>query len=509
MAEFDPFGGYSPQGKEKPKSIIKLDKKTIDLIKKVIILLVVFGVIGGAIFYFFFNNKVITFSVKDTEGNKLNSAKITITQHKQNKSTTYSPGDEIKLNKAKKYRYSITLEDYKPIINEKLNPKEINDTVSSKLEKEIKLSITAFNCPNEVFIGQTVKCELQLNNISVNEDYNLENIIFRKEGGIEKLRGWDDLNDDALRFVNGFNEEIPKSKTIAHKTKDTVFVLFKVPESSKSGTTQTITARIKYTENKNTASLKISKAPNITFSSEISKALTLESGNEVTKIYTIDNSKNKTDLSGLEIKIDANYEPQNSDVNYNFNIDEIITTDHTSLSVNASDRLQGTIQIRLPYNLRAGKITGDLILNSPIFSEPQKVQFIINIKEPANNFEIKLTKNAETLKYDANTNSTTIKQVTLNLDNKNKIPVRINSIFVENSTGTTDCNNWITLPTEYTGYNIQPNNNPAPIILLQGSNLESLTTVTGLKICNINVDYKHPYLEEDIIIKNKIQISVE
>lgn len=507
MADFDPFGGYSPQGKEKPKSIIKLDKKTIGLIKKVVILLVVLGVIGGAIFYFFFNNTVIEFSVKDTEGNRLSSSKITITQHKQNKSTTYSPGNEIKLNKIKKYRYSITREGYDGKTGD-LNPKELKGTITVVLEKKINLEIRAFNCPDEVFVGQTVKCELQLNNINVNEDYNLENIIFRNSNNT-KLSGWDDLNDDALRFVNGFNEDIPKSKTIAHKTRDTVFILFKVPESSKVGTTQKIMARVKYTDENKIADLKISQTPNVDFSSELSKALTIESGNEITKIYTVDNSKNKSDLSDLELEIDANYEPQNSNIKPNINIDEIIITEHTSLSVNASSRLQGQIKIRIPNNLRAGKITGILALKSPIFSEPKNIQFIINVKEPENKFEIKLTKNTETLKYDANTNTTTVKQVTLNLDNKNKIPVRINSIFIENSTGTTDCNNWITIPSEYEGYEIQPNYNPAPIILLQGKNLGSLTTVKGLKICNINVDYKHPYLEEDIIIKNGIQISVE
>lgn len=509
MPEFDPFGGYSSQENEKPKSNFKLDEKTIGLIKKVIILIVVLGVIGGAIYYFFFNNVIINFSVKDTEGKALNSVDIKITPEKQNKSITYSPGDEIKLNKNKKYKYSIELKDYRTITGQ-LVPKDLVAAPDRTiiLEKNIRLDVLSFNCPTEVFIGQTVKCELQLNNISENEDYNLENIIFR-DGNNKPLDKWSDLNDESLRFVDGFDVEIPNTKTIAHKTKDTVFILFSVPTTITKPQTQKIMARIKYTDNNATQELKISHAPTIGFTSELSSALTLESGNEVIKTYTIDNSKNKTDLSGLELEIDANYEPTNGEPDFNFNIDEIIVTDHTSLSVNASSRSQGQITIKLPNNLRAGKITGILALNSAIFSEPKKITFTINVKEPENKFGVSLNKNSETLDYDANTNITTVKQVTLNLDNKNKIPVHINSIYIENSTGTIDCNHWIVIPTEYNGYDIQSNYNPAPIILLQGLDLSSLTTITGLKICNINVDYKHPYLDENIIIKNKIQISVD
>ncbi len=504
MSEFDPFGGYSPQGNEKPKSNFKLDKKTMELIKKVIILLVVFGIIGGTIYYFFFNNITIYFSVIDTEGKNLNSTEIKISTGEQNKSVIYSPGEDIKLNKNKKYKYSINLKGYKSI-NGQLIPKDIENTnITIKLEKNIRLDVLSFICPPEIFTGQIVKCELQLNNISENEDYNLENLIFE----YNQQNKWKDLNDETLRFVDGFNQDIPISKTIGRKTKDTVFVLFKVPENFSVGTTQKIMARVKYTDNKKSCDIKISQAPNIIFSSELSGSLTLESGNEITKIYTIDNTKNKADISGLELKIDANYEPSTSEPPSNININDIFITDYTSLSVNASSRSVGQISIKLPANLRAGKINGTLTLNSPIFSEPKKVSFIINVKEPENKFTISLTKNTETLTYDANKNITTIKQVTLNLDNKNKIPVHINSIYIENSTGTTDCNHWIVLPVEYNGYDIQPNNNPAPIILLQGSNLGSLTTVTGLKICNINVDYKHPYLDENIVIKNKIQISV-
>lgn len=507
MSEYDPFGGRFPQDSEKPKSNFKLDEKTIGLIKKVIILVVVLGVIGGAIYFFFFNNIIINFSVKDTEGKALNSANIKITPEKQNKSIQYSPGDEIKLNKNKNYKYAIELKGYKTI-NGQLAPKDIVEPNQAiKLEKDIRLDVLSFICPTDVFIGQTVKCELQLNNISENEDYNLENLIFRDDKD-KPLKNWADLNDEFLRFVDGFDAEVPSTKIITHKTKDTVFILFSVPESIKRGTTQKIMARIKYTDNNAIQEIKISQAPNIGFTSELSSALNLESGNEIIKTYTIDNSKNKTDLSGLELEIDANYEPTTGELDSNFDIAEIIVPDYTTLNVNASSRSQGQITIKLPNNLRAGKITGILALNSTIFSEPKKITFTINIKEPENKFNISLNKSTETLDYDANTNITTIKQITLNLDNKNKIPVHINSIYIENSTGTTDCNHWIVLPTEYNGYDIQSNYNPAPIILLQGSDLGSLTTITGLKICNINVDYRHPYLDENIIIKNKIQISV-
>ena len=198
----------------------------MELIKKIIILIVVLGVVGAIVYYFFFNNITIYFSVIDTEGKNLNSAEIKISTGEQNKSVIYSPGDDIKLNKNKKYKYSINLKGYKSI-NGQLIPKDIENTnITIKLEKNIRLDVLSFICPPEIFTGQTVKCELQLNNISENEDYNLENLIFE----YNQQNKWIDLNDDSLRFVDGFNQDIPISKTIGRKTKDTVFVLFRLPK---------------------------------------------------------------------------------------------------------------------------------------------------------------------------------------------------------------------------------------------------------------------------------------
>ena len=504
MSEYDPFGGRFPQDSEKPKSNFKIDEKTVALIKKVIIFIVVLGVVGGFVYYFFFNNLIINFDVKDTEGKILNSAKIKITPENSNKFAIYYPGEDIKLNKTKTYKYAIEYLDYAKKSGI-LDPKAIETTITIKLEKEIKLDITSFNCPSPVFIGQKVKCELQLENQSPNEDYNLENIIFRN--GLNGPMTWPDLNNEVLVFKDGFGTDLTKTKVIPRKTKDTIFVYFTVPTTI-TAKNQKIMARVKYTDNNKIQDLNIALAPNIGFSSQLSGPITLESGTEVTKTYTIDNSKNKTEISDLKLTIDANYVPTDSGVVYDFGVNEIIESDYYNISVDASKNVQGLITINLPPNLRAGKIIGVLSLNSEIFTEPKETSFTITVTEPENKFEISLNKNTETLDYNADTKTTNTKQVTLNLNNKNKIPVRVNSITIENSTGTTDCNHWIILPAEYNNYDIQSNYNPAPTILLQGSDLSSLTTVTGLKICNINVDYKHPFTDENIIIRNKIQISV-
>lgn len=507
MAEYDPFGGRFPQDSEKPKSNFKLDEKTIGLIKKIIVMIIILGIVGVIVYFLFFNYLKINFSVNDTEGRALNAAKITITTGK-NKSVNYSPGDDIKLNKSKTYKYAIEYTGHTKKSGT-LDPKDLEPgkNIPIKLEKEIKLDIVAFNCPSPVFIGQKVKCELQLENQSPNEDYNLENIIFR-DGSNMQLKDWADLNDNALVFKDGFETELPKTKVIPHKTKDTIFIIFTVPTTITKATTQKIMARIKYTDNNKIEDLNILSAPNIGFASQLSSSITLESGTEVTKTYTIDNSKNKSDLSDLILTIDANYVPTDPGFVFDFDVNEVISPDYYILNADASKNSQGLISIKIPSNLRAGKINGRLSLNSDIFSEPKEVSFTITVTEPENKFEISLNKNTETLDYNVNTNTTNTKQITLSLNNKNKIPVHINSIYIENSTGTIDCNHWIVLPSEYNDYDIQSNYNPVPTILLQGLNLTSLTTITGLKICNINVDYIHPYTDENIIIRNKIQISV-
>lgn len=510
MSEYDPFGGGSySRDSEKPKSSFSLDEKTIGIIKKVITFIIILGIIGIIVYFLFFNTVNVSFNVVNTESNKtLSSAKIEIKAVKSTKKIIIAPNETIKLNKSKTYNYTITATDYLQKKGE-IIPKDLFPDYEFKviLEKDIRLNIKNFNCPSPVFIGQKVKCELQLENISTNEDYNVDNIVFRNKDNNSLT--WPDFNNNTYVFVNSFGEELSATeKRINRLTNDTIFVSFSIPTTITKPTSLKIMARTQYTDNNKTTDLNISLAPNITFTSQLSSAFSLESGAEITKTYTIDNSKNNAPLSDLELKIDANYLPTDTNFSVDFDVNNIFRLDNYNLSADAKQKPVGIISIVLPSNLRAGKIVGVLSLNSNVFEKPKDVPFTINITEPENKFTISLSKASETLNYDVNTKITNTKTITLNLDNKNKIPVHINQIFVENSTGTTDCNNWIEVPTSFNNYDIQANDAPGPVIILTGHDLNTITVVTGLKICNIVINYVHPYTIEEIIIKKPIQISV-
>ncbi|MFA5745971.1 MAG: hypothetical protein WCX82_03660 [archaeon] len=498
MPDFDPFGGG---GNYENKSVKKDNTNLMEMIKKIIIIVIVLAVIGGLIYFLFFNTTEISFTVKNTEKKNV-IAQINITEVGKTKTTTISSDETIKLNKSKNYTYKITAKDYAPIKSTSINFED--PEISVILTKDIKLNITTFTCPTTVYLGQTIKCELQLKNVSGSQDYNVDNLIF--EGDIIS---WPDFANKTYSFVDISNEPLSGArKRITAQETITTFISFTIPTDKKYLKNQKIIARVEYTNNKKDTNFLVAETPIITFSSTISSTTEMTSGTEISKTYTIDNSKNKTDLSDLKISIDANYIPT-VDANYSFDTNQIFKLNSQYLSVDPSDKTQGTITIQIPNNLKSGKIVGKLYLDSPMFAEPKEISFTINIKEPNNDFIITLSKQTETINYDANLGNTTIKTIDLKLDNKNLVPVHIDNITIENSTGTTDCNNWIIIPTIYNNYNIQPKDNQTAIIQLKGIDLTGLTSVTGTKICALKIKYAHPFTEETITVLRNIIINVE
>lgn len=507
MANYDPFSGGSDfsREEEKPKGqALKLSPNMMSLIKKIIILIIVLGVIGIVVYFLFFNTVTIEFNVKDIYGKSI-PTEIKIIPENSKKTITVSSGDSVKLNKSKEYTYTITKTGYETLRTQQLSLEE--EEINIVLSKDIRLEVTAFTCPTTVFTGQIVKCQIDLKNLSPNEDYNSDFLEFFGAN----ISNWPDFNNQTYVFVDNYGEELPISRQITmRKMENTFFVSFNIPANDKlANTTKKISLRVKGTDKNKTAELNIQKAPDIKFTSALSSAFAMKSGDEITKAYKIDNTKNKIELSDLELSITANYVPEDSSVDINiFDIEEIFTLNHSVISVNSNDDYEDIITIDLPGNLRRGKINGALSLNSPMFVNSKDINFTITVEEPLNNFEISINKNSETLTYDVNTHTTNSKSITLNLNNKNKIPVHINNIFINNSTNTTDCNSWFTLPTGYNDQDIPANENPAIPIVISGSDLGTLTNITGTKYCTLKVEYIHPFTLETITVPKEIQISV-
>ena len=506
MANYDPFSGGSnfSRDEEKPKKqAFKLSPNVMGLIKKIIIMIIVLGVIGIVIYFLFFNTVNIEINVKDIYKNNINT-KIAIEPVGSDKTININSGETVKLNKSKEYTYTITKTGY---VTKRLQPISLEEeTITITLSKDIRLEIKEFTCPTEVFTGQKIKCQIGLNNISPNEDYNIDLLEFYGD-----VSTWPDFNNNTYAFVDSFGEALPLARQkIAHRTEDIIFVSFNIPADDKlANKKKQINLRIKETDKNMTAELNILKAPDIKFTSAISSAFTMKSGERVTKNYKIDNTKNKTSVSELELTIDANYFPEDLSVDTNiFNIEQIFNIDYSQISVNSSSTYEGIITINLPSNLRKGNISGVLSLNSQMFVESKDINFTITVEEPPNLFEVSISKNNETLIYDANTQTTSSKSITLNLNNKNKVPVHINKIYIENSTNTTDCNHWFALPTGYNDQEIPANENPAPPIVIVGSNLGLLTTITGTRYCTLKVEYMHPFTLETIMVPKEIQINV-
>ncbi len=501
MADFDPFSGghdFYKDSEEKTKKPSNI--KTTELIKKTITTVIILGIVAIVVYFLFFNTRDISFDVTDREGRKI-STQIEIRETKGTKSLRISSNESIKLNKSKKYTYSVNASGYSAI---KAVPIDFdNPEIKIVLMKNIALAINSITCPAQVFLGQNAKCELQLQNNSPSQDYNLDNLTFEAD-----VKDWPDIKHKTFVYVDSFREELTNDRKIILAGRNTsVFVTFDVPTDKKYLGNKKIRARVIYTDVNKDTNFNILETPTINFTSDISSRSKMISGETISKKYTIDNTKNKTDISDLELSIVADYQPNDSNITFNFNSDKVFELDYIFITVNKSSTKTGLITIKLPNNIRAGKIEGKLSLNSSMFPKAKDINFSITVEEPPNLFEINLSKSSENLTYDSNTNSTNTKTVDVVFNNKNKVVVNINDVSVKNSTGTTDCNNWVVVPTLYNNYPLQPNEIQSAPIILKGNNL-SATTATTPRFCAIKVEYVHPFTQETITILKSLTINV-
>ncbi len=484
MPDFDPF---SEKEKFKPATAQSKSKDSKKLIFKIIMIIAVLALVGLAVYYLFFNTVEIEFTVKNTE-NQFVDATIKLTKEGSDKEITVNPGDVIKLKKGGNYRYKVSAKDYSSKVNQTLDSSK-DDIVNVVLDKDIKLSIVSFTCPEKVYLGQTVSCEITAENTSSSEDYNTDYFVF------SGLDDFDDFKNKTYKFVDQYGEELsPTRKTIYPARSTSVLVSFRVPNDKKHLGTKNLSIRVKYKSTKEESGFEVVNAPVINFSSEIANAGKMVSGEEKRFKYVVDNTKNNTSVSDLQLYIDANYI---TDIDYNLDLQNVIKTDKLTVWVDAKDRTEGQITVKLPADARAGRIEGNLVLSGVVLPEPKTLHFTISIEEPENKFLLSLSKTAETLSYDSNTGSTDEKLVTIKVDNQNAIKVRINSIAIVDLMDN-NCINWIAVTNAYDNYDIQPKDETDIPVIIKGKSLSGLSVVTGTKLCAIKVSYQNPFTEANI-----------
>lgn len=494
MAGYDPFsgGGYQKETYSKPKN-----NKLQPLITKVIVIVAILGIVGYGVYYLFFNNVIVSFNIKDTEGKAID-ASIKITKVGDTKSQTIYSGEEIKLKKNSNYTYNITVQDYKPHTRQKIETQEDNE-ITVVLEKNLKFAVKNILCPETVYLGQRVVCEINVENTSTNETYDVDSLVFLG------LNTFEDFKNKTYKFVNIDGEEISTArKTILPTTNTTFLLSFVVSSDKKEIGKKTLEARIKYTLGKKTASFNIVEAPNITFSSDISSAKNMVSGEEKKYTYTIDNSKGSTSVNNMIFSIDAEYI---NNYDQEINIDEIISKDNRNIEIEPKSKKTGQITIKLPVNIREGKIQGNLLLEASAFPESKKIPFTIDISEPEIKFNISLNKNSESLTYDEETQTTNEKIIILKLENQNAVNVKLIKIEILDHRNDS-CLNWLSATSIYDNNDIRSKDKAEIPIEIKGKELLEIENVIGTKLCAIKVIYENPFTEESIEKINNITISV-
>ena len=486
MPDFDPFSGgpnFSPvySAKKKPKQ-----KET-----KKIITLLIFVAIGFLIYwYFFLNVASISFSVNDTEGRAVNNAALRFSKEPSlSKPIDLEIGEEIKLRKGT-YYYRISATDYIQTDIKEIKLSEDN-TITEELEKNISLIINSFTCPENVYAGQSITCQINLENKNSFENYDLNYLVF---GG--DASSWSNFKDKTYTYVDYLGDPIPESqKQLAPQRSGVFYIRFTVPVDEKVNSTQKLSVRVKY-RSKDTrtanalASLKIVEEPNISISG-LSVSEQLTSGDTKNINYKIDNKKNNVDISQISVSYEINA-IKNTDANTWFYFDPLYFTIPKKTSAN------GLIRITVPTTAKTEEITGRIILNSDSFREPKIFNINLNIKEPENKFSVTLSKTSVSLNYDSNSNESSQELLNIKLDNKNKVPVYVEELVLENSTGTIDCNNWVELPPNFNDTSIIGNNFVEAPAIIKGKEIIDDPSGT-IKVCTIKVRYKNPFGTQEIL----------
>jgi len=498
MSSFDPFGGGSGDRDRDDRdspfnySGSKTQNKNSKLIKNTITWLIVIGIICTIVYFLFFNNAVVTFDVKNTEGDAI-SANILISKDESmlgNLEKTLS-NEGIKLKKGT-YWYSAQNKDY----SSKKGTFTLKSDVTQPiiLEKNIKLKVTDVTAPLQVFAGQELQLNVSLENTSPTTDYNLDNLKFE---GIIK-----DINDFKIVDIDNIEQDKSLFK-ISAQTKQNVIFSFRLPKTTKVADKQSLGVSIKYKLDKKTTTTNVLKEPELTVTLASMKT-TLTSGDTKNFICKINNSKNNIIINDITYSIDVN-SINNGDVTNWFNIPANQTM------VNKKETKEELINITVPTSAKADTITGTLFVKSSSFTKDQNFPIEIEIKEPQIKFIGALSKETVNLVYDENLNTTTEEYLNLKLTNNNPINIEVVGIAIENGGDKNDCNNFIYVANIYKTMKILAGSDQTALInvkiidLLQGP-----AAINTSRACVLNITYKHPYRDDEYLdIKKNITIYVK
>ncbi len=484
MSNYDPFGGGNKSEKYNSydnysESSNNNSKKTKSLITWLIIL----AIIGGIIYYFFFNNATATFNVKNTEGKSI-SANIVISKSEDmiGKTEKITSTDSITLKKGK-YYYSVQNKDYSSKKGSFTLKSNIEVDVDP-LEKNIKLKLIDLTASPQAFVGQSLKFNIEVENTSPTEDYNIDNFVF---GGIIK-----DINNFNITDIE--DNILDKSYfKIPSQTKQTIYFDFILPQTTKIGDKQTIEVRIRYKLDKKSTTINVIKEPIITITPENINT-TLTSGETQTFKIKINNSKNKVTINDIIISLDINSEI-NENVNdwFNYPVNQIL--------VNSQETNEQILTLTIPASAKADNIIGNLyVTSSTAPSLDKNIPIELEIKEPIISFIPTISNKTVNLIYDINTNTLSEEYRTLTLDNKSKVNIKVVSYSIENGTDTNDCSNFIYISDSYSNITVLPGTKQEAIINIKAKDTNNLANLINTsRLCPIKINYLHPYREGEYL----------
>ncbi|MCK9293156.1 MAG: hypothetical protein WCY27_02570 [archaeon] len=493
MSDFDPFGG-GDFSRDPGYGSDYYGKKKSTKGKGFFIFLVVVIIIYFVVKFLFLTTYTVSTEIKNTENQPLN-ANIIIAKDSgfSNKVANINNSESIKLKKGS-YYYNILMSGY----NSKKGNFTLKDdyTIEEVLEKNIKLAIKNIVFPSQVYANQEAVLEIEVENKSPTEIYNLDNLVF--DGA---LKDWENFTP-----INEIGFPISKEEITFPPTKIKIIRLrFTVPSDSKPKEKLDATVKIKYKSSKKNVNFSIIEEPKINTSFVLNT--TVKSGTVTSYKLTIDNSKNSISLTDLNLSLVLESKIGQEGVKNWFKLPL------GEVYVESKKRYEKMIDVEVPITSLADEITGELRITSAAFKEPKTFPITLKVEEPDNFFNIKLDKTTINLDYDENlqmvTNSAIIK---LTLDNlKNDVPITIERVFFMDTSPRNDCNNFIYIPTD-----------TIPPLIYKKSNQEVLITIGAVdssligdlinntRTCTINVLYQHPFRTNDTIEDYKnIVINVE
>jgi len=481
MPDFDPFGGNTSKGRDEYSYDSGKPSHSSSKVKSLITTIVVIGLLFFIVYFIFLYNAEVTINIKDTEGVAIDARVVISKDSAHNKKIATLNNLDSKTIRKGKYYYSVQKAGYTSITGSNFQLRKDKE-ISETLEKNIRLTINDIIFPKQVYSGQDVILQIDLENKSPSEVYNLDNLVF--DGTIEDWNNFtvvDSYGNTINRSTISFQPQIQQS----------LLVKFTVPLDIDTKKKNTAKVRVKYKNDSESVDFEIIKEPEINISIKIDDEMV--SGDSKSFKATIDNKKSDVTITDLTFTIDINGI-------INEDVASWFTLPRGEIYIENKKKIDELININIPSYARKEMIEGKIILNSSAFNDPKIFDIKLDITEPEIDFSIKLSKTNINLNYDVNLNTTNEEYIILTLTNKMDIDVGIDSIYYEDVTMKNDCSNYIY---------ISPNSIPDTV--LKNNDSEILINITAIDTnligdlvnnsrgCAIKVKYLHPFRQSEYL----------